>query len=255
MKYGVADYGMNVYEGGLFDLEERLAKLKTIGFSGIERLEANDLADAMNNAVTFHRLEMDFATVRGQNINQSLEWNCAFGRDYVWLTPGEGRRREVPFETYIRRANHFVEACKKYHLKAALHNHLGTLIENQEELDRFMKECPQAALLLDIGHLAAAGGDVCGTIERYYDRLAAVHFKDVFIKDEAIGLDNWSQRLRFCELGGGNRAGLVDWQGAAELLRKKNYRKWVLIEHDTHLREPLEDLKVSINRLKNIMEN
>ena len=36
MKYGIADYGMNVYEGGLFDLEERLANLKQLGYSGIE---------------------------------------------------------------------------------------------------------------------------------------------------------------------------------------------------------------------------
>ena len=32
MKYGVADYGMNVWFGANYDLEDRLLKLKEIGF-------------------------------------------------------------------------------------------------------------------------------------------------------------------------------------------------------------------------------
>lgn len=254
MKYGVADWGMNVYEGGLFDLEERLATLKKIGFNGLERLEACETMGAVRNASIFHRMGMDFATARGTKLEQNLEWSSAFGKEYVWLTPGETGRGKVSLDVFIRRARKFVEACRKYNLKAALHNHLGQVVERQEELDRFMEECPGAYLLLDIGHLACAGGDVCGTLERYYDRLAAIHFKDAFIKDESIGLDRWFERLRFCELGGGNKEGLVDWKGAAEILRKKHYDKWVLVEHDTHLNEPAQDLAVSLERLKNILE-
>lgn len=253
MKYGIADYGMNVYEGGLFDLEERLANLKQLGYSGIERLEAADTCEAVNRAVTFHCAGMDFATCRGPRLEQNMEWSCAFGKDYIWLTPGDCGR-DVEMDTFIRRSRNFCRACAKYGISAALHNHLGSRIENQEELDFFLKEVPEAKLLLDIGHLAAAGGDVCATAGRYFDRLAAIHFKDVFVKDESIGLDRWWERLRFCELGGGNRPGMIDWQGTARLLKEKNYTKWVLVEHDTHLREPLEDLKISITELKAIME-
>ena len=253
MKYGIADYGMNVYEGGLFDLEERLANLKQLGYSGIERLEAADTCEVVNRAVTFHCAGMDFATCRGPRLEQNMEWSCAFGKDYIWLTPGDCGR-DVEMDTFIRRSRNFCRACAKYGISAALHNHLGSRIENQEELDFFLKEVPEAKLLLDIGHLAAAGGDVCATAGRYFDRLAAIHFKDVFVKDESIGLDRWWERLRFCELGGGNRPGMIDWQGTARLLKEKNYRKWVFVEHDTHLREPLEDLKISITELKAIME-
>lgn len=253
MKYGIADYGMNVYEGGLFDLEERLANLKQLGYRGIERLEAADTCEAVNRAVTFHCAGMDFATCRGPRLEQNMKWSCAFGKDYIWLTPGDCGR-DVEMDTFIRRSRNFCRACAKYGISAALHNHLGSRIENQEELDFFLKEVPEAKLLLDIGHLAAAGGDVCATAGRYFDRLAAIHFKDVFVKDESIGLDRWWERLRFCELGGGNRPGMIDWQSVARLLKEKNYTKWVLVEHDTHLREPLEDLKISITELKAIME-
>ena len=249
MKFGVADYGMNVWDGDCYSIEKRLEELRSIGYDGTERLEAIDAADAMYKAAIYRRLGMDFATCRNANVDATIRFSAALGKEYVWLTPGSALRT-VDMDTYIRRANRMVECAAPYGIKVALHNHLGARIENQEELDRFMNEVPGASLLLDIGHLHGAGGDILGTIEKYYDRIAAVHFKDVFIKDASIGLDNWSARLRFCELGAGNCD--EPWREAAALLKKLGYDKWVLVEHDTHLREPLIDLKISLDSLKEI---
>ena len=251
MKFGVADYGMNVWDGGNSDFETRLEELRSIGYDGTERLECIDAADAMYKAAAYRRLGMDFATCQSVNPETTLRFGAALGVKYIWLTPGNGSmQRTTDMETFLRRANRFAAVSARFGVEAALHNHLGTRIENQEELDRFMLECPGASLLLDIGHLHGAGGDVIGTIDRYFDRIAAVHFKDVFIKDESIGIDHWPSRLRFCELGGGNCG--VPWEEAAKLLKKRGYDKWVLIEHDTHLRDPLEDLSVSLDALKKI---
>lgn len=249
MKYGVADYGINVYNGGLFDLEERLTMLKSIGFNGIERLEASDSAFALQNAAIFHKMGMDFATARGAQMEQTLNWSCAFGCEYVWITVGPATRN-VNIDVFCRRANKLLEACKKYNLKGALHNHLGSVIESQDELDYFMKKCPDASLLLDVGHLHGANGDNMKALEKYYDRLASIHFKDVFIKNPDAS--EWSDRLRFCELGGGNDN--FDYQSIAQFLKDKKYDKWVLVEHDTHLNPPVEDLAVSINELKKIFD-
>ena len=70
--------------------------------------------------------------------------------------------------------------------------------------------------------------------------------------DASLGLDRWNQRLRFCELGAGNAG--FDYAAAGEELRRRGYDKWVLIEHDTHLREPLVDLKVSADAMKEIFK-
>ena len=251
MKFGVADYGMNVWEGGCFDLQTRLEELKGIGFDGIERLEFVDGADALAKAVLYRRLGMDFATCRGGNGNVELsnQVTAAFGKEYVWFMLGN-HSRDVSMDDFCRRARTFTAAAAKLGLKAVLHNHLGSRIESQEELDIFMKEVPDGYLLFDIGHHYGANGDVLGTIEKYFDRIASVHFKDVFIKDESKSLKEWGSRLRFCELGAGNCN--EPWKEAAELLKKKGYDKWVLIEHDTHLRDPLIDLKVSLDELKKI---
>ena len=34
MKFGVADFGMSVWDGGLYDLQSRLEGLKAIGYDG-----------------------------------------------------------------------------------------------------------------------------------------------------------------------------------------------------------------------------
>lgn len=251
MKYGVADYGMNVWFGANYDLEDRLLKLKEIGFDGIERLEGTDAAEVMEKSATFRKLGMDYATVRMSDPSRSIWATAAMGKKYTWLMPGPARR-DVGIDVFIRRSKAFCAACAKYHITAALHNHLGTIIESQEELDYFMKEVPEASLLLDIGHLAGANGNVMKALEQYYDRIAAIHFKDIVFMDESSSV--WTERLRFCELGAGSNPGFVPWQETAQFLKDKKYGKWVLVEHDTHLRDPYIDLAQSVNNLKNIME-
>ena len=58
-----------------------------------------------------------------------------------------------------------------------------------------------------------------------------------------IGLDQWSKRGRFCELGAGN-IGLDNISVMREVWRS-GFDGWVLIEHDTHLQDPLKDLAIS----------
>jgi len=248
VKFGIADYGVNVWDGGLYDIELRLEELREIGFDGTERLEAISPSDALTKAARYKRLGMDFATCRGPSVQTGIEWTAALGKSYVWLTPGECERK-VDFDVYCRRANRMAQACANYGLQVGLHNHLGQRIENQQELEDFMQRCPGVSLLLDIGHLAGAGGDPVAIVKKYHKRLCAVHLKDIVMKDATIGLDKWWERLRFCELGGGNVG--LDIKGVIKALVECGYDGWVHIEHDTHLDEPVRDLAKSYNYLVN----
>ena len=111
MKYGVADYGMNVWDGGNYDLEERLSRLKEIGFNGIERLESTDAAETLCKAALFRRLGMDFATVRMNNPAQSITASAAMGRAYTWLAPGPCGR-DVSMDTFVHRSKTFCAASE-----------------------------------------------------------------------------------------------------------------------------------------------
>jgi sugar phosphate isomerase/epimerase len=243
MKVGVADYGINVWEGGCFDFEERLRRLQGIGYDGTERLEAISADDALTKAAMYRRMRADFGTCRGPNPQCSIRWTAGLGKAYTWVTGGN---RDLG--TFCRQANAEAAACERAGIRAALHNHLGTAVENQAQLDDFMERCPTCTLLLDTAHLAAAGGDPVGSARRYADRIIAVHVKDWKLLDAAIGLDRWGDRLRFCELGAGEMGDAN--AEVVRVLRAAGFDGWFFVEHDTHLRDPYEDLAVSREYLR-----
>ena len=243
MKFGVADYGMNVWDGGLFDIEERLTGLLEIGYEGTERLSAVSPSDALHKAGLYRKLGAGFATVRGPDIQSTIQWTAALGKDYVW-TQVTGK----DFDTFCRQVNLQVEICADWDLKVGLHNHLGSLVESQQELEEFLERCPNCGLILDTAHLAAADGDSVGIAAGYADRCVAIHLKDWLVTNPDIGLEQWPKRGRFCELGAGNIG--LDNAAVMKALVEKGYDGWVFVEHDTHLREPLEDLSTSREYLR-----
>ncbi|HOK79872.1 MAG TPA: sugar phosphate isomerase/epimerase [bacterium] len=243
MKIGVADYGMNVWDGGLFDIEQRLIGLKEIGYQGTERLIASSPSEALFRSATYKKLGMDFATCLGPTPQASIQWTSALGKNYVW-TAVTGNT----FDVFCRQVNHQVAICKKWGICVGLHNHLGSLVETQEQLEEFLRRCPDCGLILDTAHLAAAGGDPVEVVKKYGNRLVSVHLKDWLVLKPEIGLDKWTERGRFCELGAGN-IGLDNIKVMEELV-KCGYDGWVFVEQDTHLQDPLIDLAKSRNYLK-----
>ena len=236
IKVGVADYGLNCWYGALYDYEQRFELLKTTGYDGLERLEARSAAEAVEISAAARRYGLDFVTCRGGTPLETLRWSAGLGKRYVWI---ESQAKD--FSVFCRQANEQIRAAADYGVHVALHNHLGLTVETQEQLDAFMENCPDCQLLLDVGHLAAAGGDPVETIRRYAQRLAAVHLKDYVYKDRSA--EHWWDRLRFCELG----AGVMGEQNVRiiETLTSVGYDGWLLVEHDTHLHDPAEDLAVS----------
>jgi len=243
MNIGVADYGMSVWDGGCFDFEERLRGLKQIGYAGMERLAAADASDALEHAARFRRMGMDFATCLGPNPQASIRWTAGLGKRYVWTSVSGNT-----FDLFCRQVNTQVEAAARWQVQVGLHNHLGSLVENQAQLEEFLKRCPGCGLILDTAHLAAANGNSIEIVRRYGQRLVAVHLKDWLVTHPEIGLDQWPRRGRFCELGAGNIG--LDNLAVMEELRKAGYDGWVFVEHDTHLQDPLIDLAISREHLR-----
>jgi len=236
IKIGVADYGINVWDGALYDYRDRLEMLKSIGYDGIERLEAKTQAEAIDYMADAKYMGMDFATCRGGCINETIRWTAALGKEYIWADSSA-----KDFDTYCRQINKQTAVAAKYGVKVALHNHLGLVVETQEQVEKFFQSCPDCKLILDVGHLAAAGGDPLYIIDKYFDKIQIVHLKDFVYKNKDA--DMWWDRIRFCELGAGEMGDTN--RKIIEKLLEKGYDGWLLVEHDTHLQEPIKDLKIS----------
>jgi len=238
MKVGIADYGLNVWYGALYDFDKRIDDLRALGYDGVERVSPNSASDLLNKSVALKKRGMDFTTVRAGDIETSIKWTAATGKRYIWV---EQSPHAKDFEKHCQTVNYLSEACRRYGIVCAVHNHLGTFVETQEQLETFLERCPEAGLVFDLGHLAVAGGDVMQIAEKYFSRIVAVHVKDW--TETNAEAERWWERGFFCGLKQGTLG--VNNEGVVKYMLKRGYDGWIFVEHDTHKREPLADLKES----------
>lgn len=118
-------------------------------------------------------------------------------------------------------------------IRVAVHNHLGSPVETQPQLEEFLARCPEVGIVLDTTHLAVPGSDPVEIVKKYPTRLSAVHLKDWRELRPEVGLETWWERGRFCELGGGNIG--LDNIAVMRALVEAGYDDWIFVEHDTHL--------------------
>ena len=236
-KYGVADYGMKVWYGNFYDYEERIMNVREIGFDGLERLYPYTAEDALAKAARLKSLGMGFATCNAPNPEWTIKWSAALGVKYIWCEIYQGE-----FETYLRQVREQTRIANKYGVEVAVHNHMGQPCEKQEQLEIMLKECPDTKLLFDVGHLAVAGGDVEYIASTYYDRIVAYHFKNWQTSDTPDAAE-WYNRGYFCGLNQGNTK--INNEFVYKNALKRGFDGWFFIEHDTHKRDPLLDLKES----------
>lgn len=114
-----------------------------------------------------------------------------------------------------------------------LHPHVDTLIEQADELDRFLDGCG-VGLCLDTGHLTIGGADPVAIAEHHPERIELVHLKDI----DGVA----AERLRQGELGlmGATQAGLFPPLGdgivpiarVIESLVGRGYGGWYVLEQD-----------------------
>ena len=238
MKLGIADYGMYVWYGAHFDYDERIDIAQRFGYDGLERLYPTSAEDAMMKAARLKRKGMGFATCNGPTPELSIKWSAALCADYIWAEVSNSTSQTM--EHYIRVLKENVRIAANYGVKVAVHNHLGSRIESQEEVETFLNECPDTYLLFDVGHLGVAGGDVKYIADKYYDRIVAYHLKG-WMSSDTPNAANWQQRGYFCGLKQGNFA--IDNEYVFKKAVKNGFDGWVMIEQDSHKRDPLLDLE------------
>lgn len=119
------------------------------------------------------------------------------------------------------------EQARERGYEPTFHHHMGTRVETRADIERFL-DAVDLALLLDTGHLAAAGADPVAALRDWRDRIDYVHVKDVDLEVLHTAPD-WATAWRsnpFCELGRGD----VDVRGFLAALG--GYDGWIVVEQD-----------------------
>jgi inosose dehydratase len=146
-------------------------------------------------------------------------------------------------------------------LQLVLHPHAGTLVEREEEIERVLA-ATQVTLCLDTGHLSIAGVDPVEFTRRHIERIAHVHLKDVDFglaerfRSGELTLVEATQEGLFRPLGQGDAA-IAE---VVELLERKGYERWLVLEQDTAItgeeppvgRGPVLDVQASVAYLNEL---
>ena len=164
----------------------------------------------------------------------------------------------------------FVEYCKKINdisnrlsdegIPMSYHEHMGTIIQTENDVDRFMNNTNQNTFLLyDTGHLLFAEANYKRVLKNYISKINHVHCKDI---RQNILENSLKNDLSFREsfLDGVFTVpgdGCIDYEPLFEILYQNNYDKWLIIEaeQDPKKANPLEYAKIGFTYLSSTLKN
>ncbi|MEV6712326.1 TIM barrel protein [Lentzea sp. NPDC051208] len=163
--------------------------------------------------------------------------------------------------------NTLVSTCAKireiaagHGLKTVLHPHVGTHVEREAEVERFLADS-DLQLCLDTGHLLIGGTDPVELARRYPHRIGHVHLKDVRdeiaakVRSGELSYTDAVEQGIYVPLGDGD----VDVEALVKLVRQAGYTGWFVLEQDTQLKngspvdKPLQDTARSLAHLSKIL--
>jgi inosose dehydratase len=132
----------------------------------------------------------------------------------------------------------FVEMCKSFDaigaaaremgFWAGLHNHMGQIVQNPDEVDRCMSltDPKLFGFSPDTAHLHLAGCDVVKTLEKHKARLVMADYKDA--KRPPNAAPDTFDRNSIFDLG----AGEIDFPGAHRVLKSISFKGWLIVDND-----------------------
>ena len=154
------------------------------------------------------------------------------------------------------------EICARHGVKPALHHHVGTIIERDDQLRRFLGSC-EMGLCLDTGHLIIGGSDPVEIAELAGDRVSHVHLKDVDrelarkVGTRELSFKEAAERGAFKPLGDGD----VDVGAVIDELERSGYSGWYVLEQDTVVETepgegegPIANVRKSLEFLESSLE-
>ena len=289
LRFGVAPIAWSNSDlpqlGGDTTLETCLRESRKAGFSGTETgvkfpMDAGFLAPLLQK----HKLALVSGWFSGELLRKSvkaeqarilaqMETFKALGAPvliYAETTGTVQNKIDIPlserprladeeFKEYGRKLTQLAEWMADFGVPMTYHHHMGTVIENQREIDLLMANTGKAVgLLLDTGHLRFAGGDIAETTRKHGRRINHVHCKD--LRSDVLKVARQKDQSFLAAILDGVFTvpgdGFIDYHAFARLLFAIGYEGWVVVEaeQDPAKAPPLEYSRIGHRHLTSAFE-
>jgi len=159
---------------------------------------------------------------------------------------------------YAKKISEISNRLDSIGLPMSYHEHMGTIIQTEEDIDKFLNLTNEKTFLLyDTGHLLFAEADYEKILKHYISRINHIHCKDIrknimdiSLKNDLSFRDSFLQGV-FTVPGDG----CINYQPIIEILYKNNYQNWLVVEaeQDPAKANPFEYAKIGYKYLSDII--
>ncbi len=148
----------------------------------------------------------------------------------VVFSPNRTNLTDASFEVMCQTFNQIGEIAGGMGFRAGLHNHMGQMVQTQEEVDRCMAKTDPKLFWFspDTAHLYLAGCDPAANLKNHSSRLMMMDYKDAKLGGSAKFIDD------IYDLGDGN----IDFPACHRVLKAIGYRGWICVDLDTARKGP-----------------
>ena len=162
-----------------------------------------------------------------------------FGHKYVMS--------DEEWEVFCKGLNRLGKIAKEeYGISLTFHHHMGTVVQDEAEVDRMMEntDSEYVSLLFDTGHFAYCGVNPLKMVKKYTGRIKHVHLKDIRkevvekVKAENLSFLDGVRLGTFTVPGDG----CIDFDPIFKVLEVSGYEGYMLVEaeQDPAKANPLE---------------
>lgn len=166
---------------------------------------------------------------------------------------------DAAWRTLFDNLDRIVARAQERGVNAVLHPHVGTMVENNAEVERVLSGST-VPLCLDTGHLLIGGTDPVELAKAVPQRITHTHLKDVdvaFARRVQAGEVAYTDAVRdgmYRPLGAGD----IDIAAIIDVLEANDYQGWYTMEQDTILtgppagEGPVADVRAGVEYLRTL---
>jgi inosose dehydratase len=202
-------------------------------------------------------------------VSRALDGFVAAGAGTLVLAAATGQEgyddrpvlTEDGWRTLLSNLDRLAALASERGVVATLHPHVGTMVENEDDVRRVL-EGSATGLTLDTGHLLIGGVDPVALTVEHTGRILHTHLKDVDaswaarVRSGEVSYTEAVRRGMYRPLGAGD----IDIATIVDTLEQAGYNGWYVLEQDTILtgrpddEGPVADVRASIAQLRQIGE-